>query len=169
MPVPATNKPTERAYKPKRTLKAPAVQSAILAKRANGHSKAKISKELGIAVNTVTNVLELNDFDRTLQSEQKESLKLIPRAIGVMHDRLTKGSENAAIHVLENTIWPLNAKQTKQSDPSLTLAIQNLMGNVQIAAPAQAKSDTAQVSEAANQEPIDVAPAADSERTEQKK
>jgi len=120
------------AYKPKRTRKAPAIQSAILAKRASGHSKAKIAKELDIAINTVTNVIELNDFDRTLQTEQGKSLGLIPRAIQVAHDRLTKGSENMAIKVLENTIWPLNAKTSKQQDPHLTLAIQNLMGNVTV-------------------------------------
>jgi hypothetical protein len=123
---------TGRKYKPRKSLKPPAIQSAILAKRASGSSKAKIAKELGMAVNTVTNVLELNDFDRSLESEQRESLRLIPRAIQVAHDRLTKGSENMAIKVLENTIWPLQSKTSKASDPHLTLAIQNLMGNVQV-------------------------------------
>jgi hypothetical protein len=127
---------SRRAYKPKKTLKPPAIQSAILAKRANGSSKAKIAKELGMAINTVTNVLELNDFDKNLQTEQAQSLKLIPKAIQVAHDRLSKGSENMAIHVLENTIWPLQSKTSKPHDPGLTLAIQNLMGNVQVNAPA---------------------------------
>ena len=119
-------------YKPRKTLKPPAIQSAVLAKRAAGHSKAKITRDLGIATNTVTSIIELNDFDRTLQSEQASSISLIPRAIQVAHERLSKGSENMAIKVLENTIWPLNAKPGKSSDPHLTLAIQNLMGNVSV-------------------------------------
>jgi hypothetical protein len=129
--LPSEQQP-RRAYKPKKTLKPPAIQSAILAKRANGDSKAKISRDLGMAINTVTNVLELNDFDKNLQTEQAQSLKLIPRAIQVAHDRLSKGSENMAIHVLENTIWPLQSKTSKAHDPGLTLAIQNLMGNVTV-------------------------------------
>jgi hypothetical protein len=122
-----------RAYKPKRTLKPPAIQSAILAKRANGQSKAKISKDLGIAVNTITNVLDLNDFDRSLDIERRNSLSLIPAAIRTAHHRLSQNSENMAIKVLENTIWPLNEKQGRNvGDPGLTLAIQNLMGNVSV-------------------------------------
>jgi hypothetical protein len=132
--LPAQPEP-RRAYKPKTSRKAPATQNAILAKRAAGHSKAKISRDLGISPNTTTSILELNDFDRNLQAEQRTSLSLIPRAIQVAHERLAKGSENMAIHVLENTIWPLNAKQGKTSDPGLTLAIQNLMGNVQVNTP----------------------------------
>jgi hypothetical protein len=137
----------KKSYKPTKTLKPPAIQSAILAKRASGSSKAKIAKELGMAVNTVTNVLELNDFDRSLEVEQRTSLALIPRAIQVAHDRLSKGSENMAIKVLENTIWPLNAKTSKQQDAGLTLAIQNLMGNVTVgnAQPVENKAIEAQV------------------------
>jgi hypothetical protein len=121
-----------RPYKPKTSRKAPATQNAILAKRAAGHSKAKISRDLGISPNTTTSILELNDFDRNLQTEQAQSLSLIPRAIQVAHDRLAKGSENMAIKVLENTIWPLQSKTSGKGDPSLVLAIQNLMGNVQV-------------------------------------
>lgn len=131
-----------RPYKPKTSRKAPATQNAILAKRAAGHSKAKISRDLGISPNTTTSILELNDFDRNLQTEQRESLRLIPRAIQVAHDRLAKGSENMAIHVLENTIWPLQSKTSKQSDPGLVLAIQNLMGNVTVQSPASSPATT---------------------------
>ena len=45
-----------------------------------------------------------------------------------------------AIKVLENTIWPLNAKQGKAPDPGLTIAIQNLM---QVQANTTVKQDSA--------------------------
>jgi hypothetical protein len=128
-----------RAYKPKSSLKPPAIQSAILAKRANGASKAKISRELGVAVNTVTNVLELNDFDRNLDSERLESLSLIPLARAAVKARLEKNDGAIGIKVLENSIWPLNAKTSKAPEPGLTLAIQNLMGNVQVNAQVEQK------------------------------
>src|SRR5882762_8176838 len=144
--APQSDSQPHRAYKPKSSRKAPAIQNAILAKRANGASKLKISKDLQIGYNTVTSVIELNDFDTTLANEQKESLRLVPRAIQVAHDRLTKGSENMAIKVLENTIWPLNAKTSKPHDVGLTLPIQNLMGNVQVNAVAPHANDPAQIS-----------------------
>src|SRR6266403_1481028 len=130
-PVPATKTP----YKPRKTLKPPAIQSAILAKRANGQSKAKIARDLEVAINTVTNVLELNDFDRSLESEQKESLSLIPAARKAVAYRLALNDGNIGVKVLENTIWPLNAKTSKTPNVGLTLAIQKLMGNVEVNAP----------------------------------
>jgi hypothetical protein len=117
----------KKAYRPKSSRKAPAIQSAILAKRANGQSKLKIKRDLGIAYNTVTNVIDLNNFDETLQRERLASMDLIPESIRVAKHRLSQNSENMAIKVLENTIWPLNSKQGKAPDPGLTIAIQNLM------------------------------------------
>jgi hypothetical protein len=125
--APPSDLQPRRAYKPLRTRKAPTIQNAVLAKRANGSSKAKISKELGIAHNTVTNILELSNFDRSLDLERQNSLELIPLAIRTAKHRLSQNSENMAIKVLENTIWPLNAKQSKAPDAGLTIAIQNLM------------------------------------------
>jgi hypothetical protein len=156
--VPASNKPTGRAYKPKKCVKPQAVQSAILVKRANGDSKLKISKDLGISRNTVISVLDLNNFDEILQSEQKESLSLIAGARKAVAHRLSLNDGNIGIKVLENTIWPLNAKQSKAQDPSLVLAIQNLMGNVTVTsassetpAQTQAISDAPLPSDSANE------------------
>ena len=148
----------QTAYKPKKTVKSPIVQARVLQKRANGESKTKIAKDLHIARNTVTSVLELNQFEQTLQNEQNESLKLIPAARKAVAHRLALNDGNVGIKVLENTIWPLNDKQGKSAgDPSLVLAIQNLMGNVNVqnSAPAQAISDT-QKSEEKTPAPIDV-------------
>jgi hypothetical protein len=130
-PIPATKKP----YKPRKTLKPPALQAKVLTKRHMGDSKRQIAKDLGIAFNTVTSIVELNNFDSTLQSEQAESLNLIPLARNAVLERLKKNDGNIGLRVLENTIWPLNAKTSKQQDPHLTLAIQNLMGNVTVGQP----------------------------------
>jgi len=140
------------AYKPRKSIKPPAIQSAILAKRANGASKARIASDLSISKNTVTNVLELNDFDRNLDAERKESLSLIPLARAAVKARLEKNDGAIGIKVLENSIWPLNAKTSRAPEPGLTLAIQNLMGNVTV----QSKETTPVKQETA----IDVSPSA---------
>jgi transposase-like protein len=124
------------ALKRPRSRKSPAIKTAVIAKYAQGQDKTSIANELGITRNTVRAIVNETDVDRHLSANQTVSLELIPRAIQVAHDRLAKGSENMAIHVLENTIWPLNAKTSKSIDTGLTLAIQNLMGNVQVNAPA---------------------------------
>jgi len=59
--------------------------------RGMGTSKAKIAKELGIAVNTVTNVLELNDFDRQLTDGKALCAPLIPKAVSALDKQLSKG------------------------------------------------------------------------------
>ena len=117
------------ARKTSRSRKAPSLKTAVIVKRSQGQDKTSISKDLGIARNTVTRILEENDVTRDIEANQRVSLGLIPRAIQVAHDRLTKGSENMAIKVLENTIWPLNQKQGKGlgADVQLNLAIQNLI------------------------------------------
>lgn len=120
--------------KPKKTLKSPTVQAQVLTRRANGDSKLKISKDLKMSRNTVISILDLNNYEQTLQSERVSSLSLIPAARKAVEHRLKMNDGNIGIKVLENTIWPLNEKQGKSSgDPSLVLAIQNLMGNVTVA------------------------------------
>lgn len=89
------------AYKPKRSRKAPAVQSAIMTRRALGHSKRKIAKELELSPNTVTSVLELNDFDAQLTSGRSLCAELIPSSVRVVKHRLAQNSENAAFKLLE--------------------------------------------------------------------
>ena len=118
------------SYRPRKTLKPPALQAKILAHRAIGTSKEQIARDLSIDKRTVTSIIELHDFDRELETGRSLSVNLIPDAIRVAKHRLSQNSENMAIKVLENTIWPLNQKAGKSNDPHLTLAIQNLMGNV---------------------------------------
>jgi hypothetical protein len=137
--APPSDSQPRRAYKPTRSLKPPAIQSAVLAKRANGSSKRQISKDLGVAFNTVTNILELNNFDANLDAERKESLSLIPLARAAVKARLEKNDGAIGIKVLENSIWPLNAKTSRQPDAGLTLAIGQLMGNVTVASTTELK------------------------------
>lgn len=131
--IPGYKKP----YPPRKSRKAPAVKTAVIAKRAQGQNITSIANDLGITRNTTRSIIEESDIDRQLESGQLQSLSLIPAALRVMHDRLAKGSENAAIKTLEATIWPLQSKTSKQQDPGLVLAIQNLMGNVTVGSAAQ--------------------------------
>ncbi len=115
------------ALKIRRSRKAPAIKTQVIIRRSQGEDKTRISKDLGIARNTVTRILDESNVEQTIEANRAASLGLIPAAIRVAEHRLSQNSENMAIKVLENTIWPLNAKQSKSPDIGLTVAIQNLM------------------------------------------
>jgi len=123
------------AYKPRKSVKAPAVKTAVLIRRASGISKSQIARDLGITRPTVNRIIEESDLDRQIEAGRQQSATLIPKALRVADMRLEKGSETMAIEVLRQSIWPLNTKQIKAHDVGLTLAIQNLMGNVTVQGP----------------------------------
>jgi hypothetical protein len=123
--------------KPKRSIKSPATKAAVVAKRCQGDSKRKIARDLKLPRVTVGSILDEANLDQQLTSGQLQSAGLIPRAIGVIEHRLSLNSENAAIKVLENTIWPLDRKNSNRSlghDTLLQVAITNL---IQPATPVQ--------------------------------
>jgi hypothetical protein len=123
----------KRWSKPRKSIKSPGTKALVIAKRVQGDSKRKIARDLNLPRVTVTSILDESNLDQQLTSGKLQSAGLISRAIGVIETRLRLNSENAAIKVLENTIWPLNEKQGRNAgDPGLTLAIQNLMGNVSV-------------------------------------
>lgn len=118
--------------KPRLSRKAPAIKTAVTLKRLQGHDKTRISRELGIARNTVTAILEENDVERLMQDGQTEVLRRVPAALDVLDVRLEKNSENAAIWLLDKCFDAKNSG--RKPEPGLTLAIQNLMGNVTVQA-----------------------------------
>jgi DNA-binding transcriptional MocR family regulator len=132
--VPATDSSGQQVSvsKPRKCRTAPGIKTAVIQRRVSNQSKRKIASELGIGRNTVTRILEDSHVEQALECGIQASVGLIPQAIRVAEFKLSQNSENMAIKVLENTIWPLNTKQGKPQDPGLTLAIQNLMGNVTV-------------------------------------
>lgn len=121
--------------KKSRSTIAPAKKIAILAKRATGGSKASISKDVGVAIGTVTKVLNENDFDRAIEEGRFQSVRLIPVALQGLEKSMSKGDGQVCNRFLEN-VGVLAEKSGKRvQDQSLVLAIQNLMGNVTLAAP----------------------------------
>lgn len=111
-----------------------------MTRRALGQSKAQISKDLGIAVNTVSNVLELNDFDAKLTDGRQLCAELIPASVRVVKHRLAQNSENAAFKLLEGIgVLGKDVKPGRSPDANLTIAIQNLM---QVQVPQPFKQET---------------------------
>jgi hypothetical protein len=137
-----------RAYKPRRTIKSQAIQNAVIAKHIGGTSKLQISKDLQLAPNTVTSILDLSNVDEVMADGRLATLKRVPAALKTLDIRLEKNSENAAIWLLDKCFDAKNA--SRKPEPGLTLAIQNLMGNVTV----QSKETTPVKQETA----IDVSP-----------
>jgi transposase-like protein len=154
------------ARKPRRSTKPPHVKAQVIAKRyVENKQIAEIARDTGMSRPTVYAILDEANLDGQIETGRKLSAGLIPQAIKVAEIRLAANSENMAIKVLENTIWPLNAKTSKTNDPSLTLAIQNLMlGPTQVNQPGtlhhnaaeqgtNAKAEIAQVTESTQDKP----------------
>jgi hypothetical protein len=101
---PAKSEPTggNGEAKKSRSTIAPAKKIAILAKRASGASKGAISRDLGIAFNTVTKVLNENDFDRVVEQGRWDSVRLIPVALKGLELSMSKGDGNTCNRFLEN-------------------------------------------------------------------
>ena len=117
------------ARKPRKSTKPPAIKASVITRRVQGQSKRSIARDLHITANTVDTILEESQIDSHLESGQRLSVTLIPEAIRVAKHRLSQNSENMAIKVLENTIWPLNnVKRSGMADNiGLTVAIQQLI------------------------------------------
>ena len=114
---------TRKGYKPLRSRKAPAIQAAILAKRAIGTSKRQIAKEMRISPNTVSSVIELSDFDSQLTSGRTLCAELIPSSVKVVKHRLAQNSETAAFRLLEGI--GVLGKDAKPTAPPATIELTN--------------------------------------------
>jgi hypothetical protein len=127
--------------KKSRSTIAPAKKIAILAKRATGGSKASISKDVGVAIGTVTKVLNENDFDRAIEEGRFQSVRLIPIALNGLEKSMNKGDGQVCNRFLEN-VGVLAGKPNGKSgfDPTLSVAIGQLIynGNPPQAKPAAA-------------------------------
>ena len=131
--------------KKSRSTIAPTVKNAILVKRASGQSKLSIAKEMHVAPGTVRKVLTEADFDQLIQQGRSDVMELVPDAIQGIKKACAKGDGSTAIRLLEG-VSVLGPKPRKlPSDPALTLAIQNLMGNVTLQVASAEKAINAEV------------------------
>lgn len=145
-PIPAYKKP----YPPRKSRKPQAVKTAVIARMAQGENKSSIARDLQITRNCVTAIAEESNIEQVMQDAQLQTLSRVPAALQVLDVRLEKNSENAAIWLLDKCFDAKNAG--RKPEPGLTLAIQNLMGNVTV---------QSQANESVKQETaIDVSPAA---------
>jgi hypothetical protein len=120
--------PQKTSYRPRSSKKAPVIKTEVIAPRAQGQSKSKIAREMGIAYNTASSVIRLSNIDEMLEDGRIQSANLIPEAIRVAKARLAQNSENMAIKVLENSVWPIEAKATGNPiNPRLENVIQMLL------------------------------------------
>jgi protein-arginine kinase activator protein McsA len=118
---------------------APAKKIAIIARRAAGETKASISRELHVAHNTVTKVLNEADFDRMVEQGRWNSGGLIPVALEGLEISMRKGDGQVCNRFLENVGVLAEKPRKSPGDPTLVLAISNLMGGLTVqAAPAPA-------------------------------
>lgn len=120
-----------RAYKPARSRKAPSVKAAVISARVQGISKLQIARDLGMSKNTVNTIIEEANLDQIMEDGRLQTFTRLPAALKTLDARLEKNSENAALWLLDKCFDSSN-KGARPHDTGLTLAIQNLMGNVQV-------------------------------------
>lgn len=129
VPVTSTARPRKLAASRKSTRKAKSIQSAIVAKRISGASKAQIARDLGLAVNTVTNIVELNDVDSAIEQYRKDAIALAPLAItAVRTDLEVPGNGMLGLRVLESVgILGDNAIETQRRATNRTNGAINIL------------------------------------------
>jgi predicted transcriptional regulator len=97
---------------PKPTSRKPeATKQAVVAKRLQGESKREISRDLGIARETVDNILDESNVEAALAQWRRDYLKLVPAALGVVKRMFENNAEGpvdkdlftAALQVLKGT------------------------------------------------------------------
>lgn len=93
-----------------KTTKPPQVVNEVIIRRAMGQSRNMIAKDLGIAQNTVTSIVALENIDQLIQDGRLSVARLIPKSVNVLDQRLDKGSESAATTILSG-IGVLKSKQ----------------------------------------------------------
>jgi hypothetical protein len=128
-----------------RSYIAPAKRIAIIAKRAAGESKASISRQVHSSRDTVAKVLNEADFDSAVEQGRFNAVELIQVALGGLEKSMSKGDGQVCNRFLENIGVLVEKSGKRAQDPSLTLAIQNLMGNVTLAAPQAASAPATNV------------------------
>lgn len=102
LPLPSDLQPVT-APKPRRSTKSSTVKNAVLAKYVAGEPKAKIARDLEMAPGTVTSILSLAEIDAHVLEGRSDCIRMIPRSVRVIGDRLAKGSETAALAILRGT------------------------------------------------------------------
>jgi hypothetical protein len=117
---------TKRKYKPRSTIKSQAIQNAVIAKHVAGTSKLQISKDLQLAPNTVSSILDLSNVDEVMGDGRLQTLRRVPAALRTLDARLEKNSENAALWLLDKC-FESSKIGSKQPNTQLVVAIQNLM------------------------------------------
>ena len=105
------------------SVKPIAVQATVIAKTILGESKTQIGKDLGIARNTVTGILEDSDIERQIVEGTLACANLIPESVRVVRHRLKKNSEHAAFRILEG-IGVLGAKGDNSQGNTVNLTVQ---------------------------------------------
>lgn len=122
----------EETVKKRRKTIPPSVKTEVVARRVQHQRITTIANEVGITRPTVYKILKESNIDELLESGRLGIARLIPKAIDVVDQRLTKGSESAAFGVL-NGIGVLGKdiqlKSNHMADIHLQVAIQNLLGS----------------------------------------
>jgi hypothetical protein len=96
-------KPTRKSYKPG------LVKAAVIAKALIGEHNSKIARDLNIDRSTVRTILDSSTIRQQIEEGRSDCVRMIPRSIRVIDQRLEKGSETAALAILRGTQVLVNA------------------------------------------------------------
>jgi hypothetical protein len=95
------SKAGKHACTQKSSRKPPAIKNEVIARRVLGQTKTRIAKDLGIAINTASSIIDLSGVDRMLDSARLGCAGLAQKAVTVVDEKLDKKSESAAFRLLE--------------------------------------------------------------------
>lgn len=112
--------------KPKRRTNKPAsVQADVVARTLAGHSKRKISRDLGISHVTIATILSDSDLTRLIDEGKRSVHALIPKAVRAFDRQLDKDNAQVATRVLEGTGVLISAAERQPASTQIKLVILN--------------------------------------------
>jgi DNA-binding IclR family transcriptional regulator len=112
------------------------VQQAVLANALIGASNSQIAKDLNIDRATVKRILSASDMQHHIEIGRSDCVRMIPKSVRVIRQRLEKGSETAALSILRGTQVLINQP--------LTVNQSNIVANTWITMRAQKAAEAQQ-------------------------
>jgi hypothetical protein len=127
------------APKRRKSSKPPLVQQAVIANALLGASNLQIAKDLNIDRATVKRILSSTDIQHHIEIGRSDCVRMIPKSVRVIRQRLEKGSETAALSILRGT-------QVLQNQP-ITVNQNNIQANTWITMRQQRSNEETQIIE----------------------
>lgn len=121
------------------STKPPAIKAKVIALYAEGQSKARIARKLGIDRETVTRILDEPEIKEAVEASRSRCIALLPKAEQAVERQLDEGDGDLALRLLEKSgVFAGEPHFSFHDDSQLQIAINTLLSPAALPAAPQA-------------------------------